>query len=72
MTEALRNVMAEIERLPETEQDEIAEQLQVELEQREWDALVSSPASLAMLREMAAEAIGEDERGETRDIEDSF
>lgn len=70
MTERLRRVVAELERLPEAEQDEIAGRLLEELEQREWDALVGSPASLHLLRRLAAEARAEHERGETRNLDE--
>ena len=44
LTETLRRVVSEIERLPADEQDRIAHELQVRLEEREWDALVRSPS----------------------------
>lgn len=70
MTELLPRAVSAIERLPEGDQDEIATRLLDELEEREWDRLINSPESLRVLRRMAAEAIAEDEWGETRDLDE--
>lgn len=70
MTDLLRRAVSEIERLPEVEQDQIAARLLEELEEREWDAIVGSPASQDLLAEMAADARVEYERGETRDLDE--
>ena len=72
MSETLRRVVSEIERLPADEQDAIAHELQVRLEEREWDALVRSPKSQHLLERLAAEARAEDDQGETRDLTNSL
>jgi hypothetical protein len=60
MTEALRRVIAELETLPDEEQNRIATLLQAELDRR-WDEALESPHSVAMLDEMA-ERVREDRR----------
>ena len=72
MTEHLREVVARIERLPAEQQDAIASWIDRELEEREWETLVASPASQRLLEALAAEgraaaAVGQTrESGETR------
>lgn len=65
MTERLRCVVAQIELLPAKQQDAITEAMQRELEEREWDGLVSRPESRRYLDRPVAEAVREDEAGET-------
>ncbi|MGH2562137.1 MAG: hypothetical protein ACRDJH_24010 [Thermomicrobiales bacterium] len=60
MTETLQRVVAQVEQLPPDQQDAIAEVIQRELAEREWDAIVAKPASQRFLEELAAEARGED------------
>ncbi|MDQ3328872.1 MAG: hypothetical protein M3506_10170 [Chloroflexota bacterium] len=72
MTETLRRVVSEIERLPPHEQDAIARELQLRLDEREWDALVRSPESQQLLEHLAAEARSEDDQHETRDLTTSL
>jgi len=72
MTELLQRVVSEVELLDPEQQDAIAELIQQELEEREWDALVSSPASQAVLARMAADALRDDAAGETRESGDSW
>ena len=72
MTEQLRRVVAEVEQLPAEEQDRIAELMQRELEEREWDGLVSKPGSRRFLEHLAAEARREDAAGETRESGDTW
>jgi hypothetical protein len=66
MTELLRRVVAQVEQLPPDQQDEIAEMLQRELEERERDELVATPESQHFLEQLAAEARREDAEGRAR------
>ncbi len=66
MTESLKRALARIKLLPPEQQDAIAEVIQTELDEREWDTIVTKPASQRFLQELAAEARQEDAAGETR------
>ena len=70
MTELLRQVVAEIEQLPEADQDAIAQAIQIELDERQWDALFATPASERFLADLADKIRWEDAAGETREIGD--
>jgi DnaJ-domain-containing protein 1 len=72
MTELLRQVVDQIERLPPEEQDAIARLMQRELEEREWDAIAAKPSSQRFLQSLAADARREDAAGETRESNDSW
>jgi len=72
MTELLKRVVSQIELLPAAEQDAIAEMIALELEEREWDALVSRPESQRFLERLAADARKEDAAGETLEVGDSW
>ncbi len=65
MTELLQKAFAEVSKLPEREQDELAAWILKELEsERQWDeAFARSPVVLARL---AAEALAEHRAGRTR------
>lgn len=68
MGKLLERAVAEVSKLPETEQEEIAAWLLAELEsERRWDELFAR--SHDMLAEMAAEAIREDEAGLTESLD---
>jgi len=67
MTELLRQVILKIERLPAEEQDAIAEAMQRELKEREWNSITSKPTSHRLLDSLAAEAREEDANGETEE-----
>ena len=56
MVEELRRALDVLEQLPEAEQRKIARIVFDEIEQREWDELVSSPRSKAFLRRLITEA----------------
>ena len=56
MVEELRQALDALGRLPEEEQCQIAQLVLVEIEQRQWDELVSSPRSKAFLKRLIAEA----------------
>ena len=70
MTELLKQVVARLELLTPEAQDAIAAKLQEELEEREWDALVSKPGSQRFLQQLAAEARAEQAAGTTRDLDE--
>ncbi|MGZ3582779.1 MAG: hypothetical protein ACXVCX_11090 [Ktedonobacterales bacterium] len=64
MIKELRQALEVLERLPEKEQHHIAQLVLEEIEQREWDELVSSPRSKEFLKRLIAEAkAGEIEEG---------
>jgi hypothetical protein len=56
MTGLMAEAIARLERLTPEQQDELAEVILLELEEREWDALVASPASGRFLARLKAEA----------------
>ena len=70
MTELLKKAFAEASRLPREQQDAIASLLLEELQSdRQWDqAFEKSQGALAKL---ANEALAEDERGDTEDLNPS-
>lgn len=72
MTELLKRVVAQVEELPAEQQDAIAELLQQELEEREWEAIVAKPGSQSFLAQLATEARRERARGQLRDLEDCW
>ena len=64
MVEELREALDLLGQLPEEQQRHIAHLVLEEIEQREWDELVSSPRSKAFLMHLIAEAKqGEIEEG---------
>lgn len=72
MTDTLRDAVALVERLSPEQQDAIAEVMLREVEEREWDVLVSGDASQRFLLHLAAEARAEDARGQTHDASDGW
>ena len=64
MVEELRRVFEQVQQLPEDVQRKIAELAALELEGREWDALVVSPQGQETLERLAAEAREEIARGD--------
>lgn len=64
MVDELRQALDLLGQLPDEEQRKIAQIVLEEIEQREWDMLVSSPRSKAFLTRLIAEAkAGEIEDG---------
>lgn len=64
MVDELREALDLLGQLPDEEQRKIAQIVLEEIEQREWDQLVSSPRSKAFLKRLIAEAkAGEIEDG---------
>ncbi len=72
MIVSLKQVVAEIEQLPPAEQDAIAERLRLELEAREWDAIIAKPGSQRFLDHLVAEARREDAAGKTKESGDRW
>ena len=70
MTEALRRAVELAQQLPDDEQDTIAQIILDEIEEREWDAIVSKPSVRAALESMAEAALKEHEAGQTRDLDE--
>jgi len=56
MVEELRQALDVLGQLPEEEQRQIAQLVLEEIEQRQWDELISSPRSKAFLKRLIAEA----------------
>ena len=64
MVDELRQALDLLGQLPDEEQRKIAQIVLEEIEQREWDQLVSSPRSKAFLKRLIADAkAGEIEDG---------
>ena len=68
MGKVLQQALAELTKLPETEQDAVGAWILAELEsERRWDDLFARSAD--MLSDMADEAIREDEAGLTESLD---
>lgn len=72
VTESLRRVIAQIEQLPESEQNAYAAAIQAELEEdRRWEAAMDDPHDLVIDR-LITEAKAQVARGEARDLDESL
>lgn len=70
MTKSLERVFAEASQLPEEVQDGLAQRFMDEIEgQKRWDELFADARSPRLLEQLAREAMGEIERGETVDLD---
>ncbi len=67
MTEQLQHAIEVLQRLPSDAQNTIAARILEEVEEQEWDTIVSKPRVQARLRELGRQALAEDEAGETED-----
>lgn len=70
MTERLRQLLEQAERLEPAIQDALAEKVEQwleELDEQEWDAIVSKPHVRKSLRQMAAQARDQEAKGETEE-----
>lgn len=63
MTEQLRHAIEAMQRLPDEAQNAIAARILEEIEEQEWDAIVSKPRVQARLRELGRQALEEDRVG---------
>jgi hypothetical protein len=69
MIERLREAFALAEQRSEQEQQMLADLLLAEMQAEEqWEALFADPRSDTLLERMVAEALAEDETGETEEI----
>ena len=69
MIDKLKEAFALAEQRSEQEQQALAELLLEELQaSKRWDELFADPRSDALLERMAAEALAEDDAGETEEI----
>ncbi len=67
MTEQLQHLIEVLQHLPVAAQDAIATRILEELEEQEWDAIVSKPSVRARLRELGRQALEEDRLGESEE-----
>ena len=72
MIERLQHVIAQLEQLSEEDQDRIAAMIQEELDERAWDALVSTPESQRFLAQLADQFRKEEATGQTEEVADSW
>jgi hypothetical protein len=74
MIESLKEAFNEVAELPEDEQRHIVEIIKKAIaSEKRWQTLFHDPRSEYVLRDMVAEALAEDEAGETEEIiGDSF
>ncbi len=70
MNPLLERVFAEAAQLPEEVQGSLAQRFMAEIAgQKQWDELFADPRSPHLLEQLAKEAMGEIERGETVDLD---
>jgi hypothetical protein len=67
MTEQLREAFERAQQLPEHVQNYLAKRLLEEIEEREWEQIVSKPHARAAVRTLAEEAFREYQLGETEE-----
>jgi hypothetical protein len=73
MNERLQAVVDRVEKLPDADQEALAELLEEELEEREWEALTKRPGARAFHDRLRAELHEAEEHGEVKEIEgDTF
>ncbi len=72
MTQTLKHVVAIVETLPPERQDKIAELIQAELDEQDWNALFATPVSERFIQELADEARREVAAGKTRDMAEGW
>ena len=67
MTEQLKHAIEAMQRLPAEAQNVIAARILEEIEEQEWDAIVSQPRVQKRLRELARQALEEDKAGKSEE-----
>jgi hypothetical protein len=67
MTEQLQQAIEALQRLPADAQNAIARRILEEIEEQEWDAIVSKPHVQAHLHELGRQALEEERAGENED-----
>jgi hypothetical protein len=65
MTEQLQRAFEIAQKLPDTDQNALAVRILEEIEEQEWDKIVSKPKVRARLRELARQALEEEKAGKT-------
>ncbi|HLY32830.1 MAG TPA: hypothetical protein VKQ36_17535 [Ktedonobacterales bacterium] len=68
MNQRLRAVLDRAEKLPDTEQEALAELLESELEELEWEELTRRPSAKAFHDQLRAELREAEAKGEVEDI----
>ena len=56
MTEQLKAAFSQVEKLSQAQQDAIAQLILDQLDEQEWDAIISSPKGQATMKKLLAEA----------------
>lgn len=72
MTGLLSEAIAKIEHLSPEQQDELAEMILLEIEEREWDDLVSSPESIRFLSKLKDETERAIAEGTTKPLDEGW
>jgi len=67
MTGELQQAIEALQKLPDNEQNAIAKRILNEIDEIEWDAIVSKPHVKKRLRELGRQAMEEDRAGETEE-----
>lgn len=67
MTEQLKQAFERAQQLPEDVQNVLAKRLLEEIDEQEWEQIVSKPHVQATLRALADEALEQYQQGETED-----
>ena len=67
MTEQLQQAIERLQKLPQAAQNAIAERILDEIDEQEWDEIVSKPHVRQALRRLAEEARQQDANGETEE-----
>ena len=68
MTKLLEQAIEEAKKLPETEQDALAQRLLLALDEQRWNELFARPESEQLLSELADEALAEFRFGKTTKV----
>ena len=67
MTEQLQHAIEALKQLPDDAQNAIATRILEEIEEQEWNTIVSKPRIQTRLRELGRQALEEDRAGETEE-----
>ena len=67
VTERMQQAIRRLQNLPDERQNDMAERILDEIDEMEWDAIVSRPQVRQALRRLAAEAREQDAAGETEE-----
>ena len=70
VTEQLQHAIEALQRLPANAQNTIAIRILEEIEEQEWETIVSKPHVQTRLRELGRKALEEDKVGETEEGDD--